>query len=59
MQALLELADELHERGRAGGDSVDYAAFEERVAEATADLEKDRSGLPQLTLLHRPRCRWL
>lgn len=47
MQALLELADELHVKGRAGGDSVDYAAFEERVAEATADLEK---GVHQVAL---------
>lgn len=40
VQALLELADEAHQRGRSDGDSVDYGAFEERVSEATAELER-------------------
>lgn len=32
MQALVELAEAMVERGRADGESVDYAAFEEEVA---------------------------
>jgi hypothetical protein len=38
-RALLALADELYERGKAGGGSVDYAVFEEQVSHATAELE--------------------
>lgn len=40
VRALLELADELFEGGRSSGASVDYAAFEEQVAQSTADLER-------------------
>jgi hypothetical protein len=40
LEAVLELADELYERGRANGDSVDYGAFEERVACATAEVHQ-------------------
>jgi hypothetical protein len=47
MQAVLELADELYERGRGGGDSVDYSAFEERVAQAAAEVEQ---GVHQVAL---------
>jgi hypothetical protein len=37
----LKLADELYEQGRASGEAVDYGAFEERVARATAKVEQD------------------
>jgi hypothetical protein len=40
LDALLKLADELYEHGRANGDSVDYGAFEERVARATAEVDQ-------------------
>jgi hypothetical protein len=40
LEAVLKLADELYERGRANGDSVDYGAFEERVARATAEVDQ-------------------
>jgi hypothetical protein len=39
-EAVLKLADELYERGCANGDSVDYRAFEERVARATAEVDQ-------------------
>jgi hypothetical protein len=40
LEAVLKLADELYERGCADGDSVDYRAFEERVARATAEVDQ-------------------
>lgn len=40
LDAVLQLADELYERGRASGDSVDYGEFEERVARATAEVDQ-------------------
>ena len=39
VRALFTMADEAYQRGRANGDAVDYAAFEERVSQATAELE--------------------
>jgi hypothetical protein len=39
LQAVLELADELYQRGRGSGESVDYSEFEER-AHATAEVER-------------------
>lgn len=47
MQTVLELADELYERGRGSGDSVDYSVFEERVAQAAAEVEQ---GVHQVAL---------
>jgi hypothetical protein len=41
LDAVLKLADEQYEQGRANGDAVDYAEFEERVAHATAKIEQD------------------
>jgi len=41
LDAILKLADEQYKQGRAGGDAVDYAEFEERVAHATARIEQD------------------
>lgn len=38
---VLKLADEQYVQGRAGGDAVDYGAFEERVARATAKVEQN------------------
>lgn len=40
MQAVLELADELYERGRFSGDAVDYGEFEERAALAASEVER-------------------
>lgn len=37
---VLELADELYERGRRSGEAVDYAEFEERAATAAAAVEQ-------------------
>jgi hypothetical protein len=39
VRELFAMADEAYQRGQAGGDAMDYAAFEERVSRATADLE--------------------
>lgn len=39
-EAILKLADELYQQGRATGESVDYGQFEERVARATASVEQ-------------------
>ncbi|HET6333635.1 MAG TPA: hypothetical protein VFG30_10500, partial [Polyangiales bacterium] len=47
LQSVLELAVELYERGRASGETVDYAVFEERVANATAEIER---GVHQVAL---------
>jgi hypothetical protein len=41
LDAVLKLADEQYEQGRASGDAVDYAEFEECVAHATAKIEQD------------------
>lgn len=41
LDAVLKLADEQYRQGRASGDAVDYGAFEERVAQATAKVEQD------------------
>jgi hypothetical protein len=46
MQTVLELADELYERGRSSGESVDYSAFEERVGHAAAEVERASIRLP-------------
>jgi len=40
LEAILQLADELYQQGRASGESVDYGQFEERVARATASVEQ-------------------
>lgn len=40
LQTVLELADELYQRGRGSGESVDYSEFEERAAHATAEVER-------------------
>jgi hypothetical protein len=40
LQTVLELADELYQRGRGSGESVDYSEFEERVAHAAAEIER-------------------
>jgi hypothetical protein len=40
LQKVLELADELYQRGRASAESVDYSEFEERAAHATAEVER-------------------
>jgi hypothetical protein len=39
-EAVLKLADELYEHRRANDDSVDYGAFEERAARATAEVDQ-------------------
>jgi hypothetical protein len=39
LQTVLELADELYQRGRGSAESVDYSEFEERVAHATAEVQ--------------------
>jgi hypothetical protein len=39
MQAVLELADRLYERGRSSGEAVDYSEFEEQVARMAAEVE--------------------
>ncbi len=41
LDAVLKLADEQYEQGRASGDAVDYGEFEERVARITAKVEQD------------------
>ena len=38
-RALFAMADEAYQRGQSNGDAVDYATFEERVSQATAELE--------------------
>lgn len=40
LDEVLKLADEQYGQGRAGGDAVDYAAFEECVGRATAKVEQ-------------------
>ena len=40
LQGLLELADDMWQRGRATGESVDYEAFEQTVAQKTAEVER-------------------
>jgi hypothetical protein len=40
MQTVLELADELYQRGRSSGECVDYSEFEERVGHAAAEVER-------------------
>jgi hypothetical protein len=40
LEAILRLADELYQQGRATGESVDYGQFEERVSRATASVEQ-------------------
>ena len=47
LEAVLKLADELYEQGRANGQAVDYGEFEERVAHATAKVEQ---GVHQIAL---------
>jgi hypothetical protein len=41
LDAVLKLADEQYQQGRASGDAVDYGAFEERIARATAKVDQD------------------
>jgi hypothetical protein len=41
LDAVLKLADEQYEQGRASGEAVDYSEFEERVAHATAKVEQE------------------
>jgi len=39
VRELFAMADEAYQQGRANGDAMDYAAFEERVSQASAELE--------------------
>ena len=39
VRALFTMADEAYQQGRANGDAMDYAAFEECVSQASAELE--------------------
>ena len=39
VRELFAMADEAYQRGRVGGDAMDYAAFEARVSQATAEFE--------------------
>ena len=39
VRELFAMADEAYQQGRRNGDAVDYGAFEERVSQASAELE--------------------
>ena len=39
VRELFAMADEAYRQGRVNGDAVDYAAFEERVSQASAEFE--------------------
>jgi hypothetical protein len=56
LQTVLELADELYQRGRGSGESVDYSEFEERVAHAAAEVDRGVQGSAPRSA-QRTRCR--